>query len=336
LANEHDRLNIVEREHVKFFVEIFGRNKDLYSLLKQNLVPNTLYSDEENYQYLPEQTLKNLVMSLAKNKTDIEFCSHVWSGCKDIYIPRLVSRITQLDTVKDALDQFCAQLKTASNDVNFYTQFKGNRWWFVRDKKGINEDWFKHAEMFSVIFMSQLLKSLTNNKWQVTEVSLRCAEDSSFKSIPELKGAIFYTHRPVTALQISDKLMSAPAFSDYSGQPLLPLPANDLPLNSTFLSSFKIAIRPYLSMGKLPITLAAKITNLNVRTLQRRLAKYGAVYSEIVEELIMEQVLDLLKNKSIPITAIALKFGYSDTPHFTRAFKRQTKFTPSQYRRLYF
>lgn len=336
MATKNDRLSIVEREHVKFFVELFGRNKDLYSLLKQNLIPNTLYNDEEHYQYLPEQTLKNLVMSLAKNKTDIEFCSLIWSGCKDIYIPRLVSRITELDTVKDALAQFCVQLQKESNDVNFYTQYKFNRWWFARAKKGVNEDWFKYGEIFSVIFMSQLLKALTNNKWQVTEVSLRCSEDTGFKSIPELKGATFYTERPVTALHITDELMHSPAYSDYHEYPVFPLPVNELPLNDTFVSSFKIAIRPYLSMGKLPITLAAKITNLNVRTLQRRLAKYGAVYSDIVEELMMEQVLELLENKSVPITAIALKFGYSDTPHFTRAFKRLTKLTPSQYRRLYF
>jgi AraC-like DNA-binding protein len=89
-------------------------------------------------------------------------------------------------------------------------------------------------------------------------------------------------------------------------------------------------------MGKLPISLAAEITNLNVRTLQRRLAKYDMVYSDIIEEIMMSKVLKLLENKNIPITAIAMKFGYSDTSHFIRAFKRHTSLTPSQYRQRHF
>lgn len=44
----------------------------------------------------------------------------------------------------------------------------------------------------------------------------------------------------------------------------------------SFVSSFQLAINPYLSVGKLPISLASEILNINVRTIQRRFGKRGS------------------------------------------------------------
>jgi AraC-like DNA-binding protein len=329
-----DTISLVQRDNVKFFVELFAGSKKLYPLLKKNLVPNTLYNEQEDYQYLPEQTLKNLITTLAMHKSDSEFNLLLWSACKDIYVPRFIKDLTRGQTLEDTLSEFCQQLVQQSTSANVSIQNKGGRWWLVREKEGVNEPWFKHAEMFAVIFMSQLLKLLTNNEWVADEIALRSADQSSFKSIPELNNALFYTERPVTALSIPDELMCKAATFAKSSDGAVD---DEVTLhNLDFLESFKLAIEPYLSMGKLPISLAAEVTNLNVRTLQRRLAKHDVVYSDIIEEIMMSKVLKLLENKDIPITAIAMKFGYSDTSHFIRAFKRHTSLTPSQYRQRHF
>ena len=67
------------------------------------------------------------------------------------------------------------------------------------------------------------------------------------------------------------------------------------PLPSSFLSAFKLVIKPYLTMGKLPISLASEILNIHVRTIQRRLESEGAVYKTLIEEMVLEQVLELLR-----------------------------------------
>ncbi|GAL09623.1 transcriptional regulator AraC family [Vibrio astriarenae] len=51
--------------------------------------------------------------------------------------------------------------------------------------------------------------------------------------------------------------------------------------------------------------------------------------------MVLEETLKLLHNPEFTITTIASKMGYSDSAHFTRAFKRQMKMTPEQYRHEY-
>ena len=86
-------------------------------------------------------------------------------------------------------------------------------------------------------------------------------------------------------------------------------------------------------MGKLPISLASEILNIHVRTIQRRLESEGAVYKTLIEEMVLEQVLELLKQSDLSVTQVGAKMGYSDSSHFTRAFKRQMNMTPRQYRK---
>ncbi len=57
--------------------------------------------------------------------------------------------------------------------------------------------------------------------------------------------------------------------------PKAPVLESSAPLPSSFLSAFKLVIKPYLTMGKLPISLASEILNMHVRTI-------GAVWSKKV------------------------------------------------------
>jgi AraC-like DNA-binding protein len=50
--------------------------------------------------------------------------------------------------------------------------------------------------------------------------------------------------------------------------------------------------------------------------------------------MLRENAQDLLSRTAEPVTDIALKLGYADMAHFTRAFKRWTGMAPSAYRRL--
>ena len=72
---------------------------------------------------------------------------------------------------------------------------------------------------------------------------------------------------------------------------------------------------------------------MHVRTIQRRLEQEGVVYKTLIEEMVLDQVLELLKQPDLSITQVGAKMGYSDSSHFTRAFKRQMNMTPRQYRK---
>jgi AraC-like DNA-binding protein len=59
----------------------------------------------------------------------------------------------------------------------------------------------------------------------------------------------------------------------------------------------------------------------------------GTSFVRLVEELLLKSSQALLAGTAEPVTGMALKLGYTDTAHFTRAFKRWTGMSPSVYRR---
>ena len=77
---------------------------------------------------------------------------------------------------------------------------------------------------------------------------------------------------------------------------------------------------------------AAKL-GMTRRSLQRRLAERGTTFSRVLDDLLQEQSKRLLATGAMSITEIALRLGYADAAHFSRAFKRWTGAPPIAYRR---
>ena len=55
--------------------------------------------------------------------------------------------------------------------------------------------------------------------------------------------------------------------------------------------------------------------------------------STIVDAVRLRHAKRLLQRPDLPMTEIAFRLGYSDPAHFTRAFRRLAKITPTHYRR---
>ncbi|TNE75789.1 MAG: AraC family transcriptional regulator [Gammaproteobacteria bacterium] len=68
------------------------------------------------------------------------------------------------------------------------------------------------------------------------------------------------------------------------------------------------------------------------RTLKRRLQEEGASFQNLVDQVRLERAGELLKNTGMNLSQIADALGYADAANFTRAFKRWTGQSPSQYR----
>jgi len=65
------------------------------------------------------------------------------------------------------------------------------------------------------------------------------------------------------------------------------------------------------------------------RSLQRLLASEGTSWKEVVDRVHLETALDLMGERSNSLADIAATLGYSEYPHFYRAFQRWTGEPPS-------
>jgi len=100
-----------------------------------------------------------------------------------------------------------------------------------------------------------------------------------------------------------------------------------------FKTALLTVLKGYRSAGWLTIGDVAKLAELSVRTLQRKLAEEGADFSDVVEQVRHELAVDLLENTDVTLTEIAGELGYSTLPNFSRAFKRWTGTSPGEFRR---
>jgi AraC-like DNA-binding protein len=99
-----------------------------------------------------------------------------------------------------------------------------------------------------------------------------------------------------------------------------------------FISLLRMMVQPYLNGGRIEMALAAEMAGISTRTLQRRLQLSGSTFSQIVQEARFELARTRLDDSGMKVIDVAMTVGYDSPQHFTRAFRRFTGVTPSQYR----
>lgn len=324
---KEEQVHIIRTEHVMFFIDLFkGMDVDLLPLLREARIPNTIVQ-QPNYSYLPESTLKNLLCHLGKRLSSDQFGIRVWEMVSLEYVPYYLSKLPVNTTVHEALSRFGQLLEMESSNTKVYIKRAGGAWWFVREKTGADEVWFQYAEIFSVTFMTQLVHQLTAGQYHPKEIGVQSSSVEAFKLLPQLQNVVLYNERPVTAIKIPDSVMMQ--MTKFNVQKSVP--SEPLPKLGRFTQSLKLALKPYFTAGKLPLDVASEVINIHSRTIQRRLKEEETNYKEFSEQILFELIKTELMSSST-IATVAQQFGYSDSAHFTRAFKRYVGITPSQYR----
>ncbi|WP_133192628.1 AraC family transcriptional regulator [Labrenzia sp. 011] len=99
-----------------------------------------------------------------------------------------------------------------------------------------------------------------------------------------------------------------------------------------FVKLLRKMLQPYLSEGRADIAFTAEMAGMSTRSLQRRLKLCGSSYSQILQEACFELACIRLGDPGLKIIDVAMSVGYESPQHFTRAFRRFTGMTPTDYR----
>jgi AraC-like DNA-binding protein len=76
----------------------------------------------------------------------------------------------------------------------------------------------------------------------------------------------------------------------------------------------------------------AKKLYMSESTLQRRLAKEGCRFQELLDQVRYRLALEYLQGTHLPVTQVAVLLGYSSAANFRRSFKRWSGLTPAEIR----
>jgi len=91
-------------------------------------------------------------------------------------------------------------------------------------------------------------------------------------------------------------------------------------------------VRAAVEAGAQDLPAVAKQLRMSTRTVKRRLAERGTTFREVVDDLRRQRALLLIEDRGLTLDDIAGRLGYTETPNFTRAFRRWTGTTPAAYR----
>lgn len=98
------------------------------------------------------------------------------------------------------------------------------------------------------------------------------------------------------------------------------------------LDAIKRFISRNLANQDCSVESCAKNLNMSGRTLQRHLSKHNLTFSILIDSIRQKRSVELVKDPSTDLTYIAHILGFSEQSSFSRAFKRWTGLTPSDFR----
>ena len=94
------------------------------------------------------------------------------------------------------------------------------------------------------------------------------------------------------------------------------------------------AIEPMLGEGNVSIDRVARRLGMSRQTLYRRLKAEGTTFEEVLEAKRRQLAIRYLAVDRIAVKAAAYRLGFSDPAAFSRAFKRWTGSSPSDFREV--
>jgi AraC-like DNA-binding protein len=110
----------------------------------------------------------------------------------------------------------------------------------------------------------------------------------------------------------------------------------NIPAKSTRLLSLRLRRLLMRYYGAFPsMDTAASDLGMSPRTLSRRLAEDGTTYQQVLDTLREKLAKEYFSRGGRSVTQIALKLGYTDSSNFSKAFKRWTKLSPSDYMEIH-
>lgn len=191
-----------------------------------------------------------------------------------------------------------------------------------------------HNELLGLSYMIDVVRCHAGCSWAPNVVLTTSPRGTPKGALEQIFHANVSAGQAVPAIEFDSNLLAGESrrpsepfrVDGRYEEPALPAEQDEL---ATVVAVTELA----LCEGYPRIDWVASKLGMTRRTLQRRISDNDTTFAGIVEELLRKTAQDLLAGTNESITGVALKLGYADSAHFTRAFTRWTGASPSAYRR---
>ncbi len=183
--------------------------------------------------------------------------------------------------------------------------------------------------------MAQFGSKMSDNDWGMIKLDLACTEDPSILTLLEKDSDSCIFNSPSNRFRIPINTTQEPfPFANIDAQNMALTQINQLRQELQSARTLSAQITQMLSSaGNNFPTMESIADTLNVtsRTLQRRLSAEDTNFRELLNTVKIERAIYYMMKKNQPPKQVAYLVGFKDASSFTKAFKRYTGKTPSDY-----
>lgn len=188
----------------------------------------------------------------------------------------------------------------------------------------------KYAQWIQNIFPIYIIREFAGPDWMPTAIAFEASyapnpmARSSWPGVRLLSGQnAAWISLPITLLSLPNRsTVAAPPAQDH----------DECASAYDIIGLLKLMLPAYLEQGTTALADIAEIAGVTTRTLQRRLARTGLTYSDVLDAVRYEHASKLLRDTDCRIIDVAFSSGYSDPAHFSRSFRRVAGVAPRQFR----
>lgn len=185
-------------------------------------------------------------------------------------------------------------------------------------------------ELLGVSYLIDGIRHYAGSRWSPMLIRSTCVGAEQARALERIFEAPVLHDAPVSSVEFDVALLAATGkrerSPDFDTEPTIP-PAPGIREDVAALSAIA------LLEGHPKIDWVAQKLDTSRRSLQRSLEAEGCSFSDVLDGLLKERAILLLRSTDRSVTDIALRLGYSDAAHFSRAFRRWTGTTPLRYRK---
>lgn len=244
--------------------------------------------------------------------------------------------LLSVPTLYQAITTFCETARAELSNVDFHIKREpGGKVWFCRAPMEGSEDEVRQIESYLIGMMVQVIRWAAGPNWRPTELRLQSPDAKSFQDVRLVRDTNIRTGCRHLALGVPPNLIHSKLLhgADLSkGGQGAPGPTPAFEGEIDFKTSIKEVIRTHVRADRLKIVDVARSLDMSARTLQRHLLDSGSTFSQLLDMARIETAMVLLEDANLKISDVAREIGYSERPHFSRAFRRITGTTPRQFR----
>jgi AraC-like DNA-binding protein len=299
-------------------------------------LPSNALEDLNNY--IPSHRYYDFLINMAHSQGIPNLGFHVGQRFgANTADPHLTEMLRQAPSIYQGLTKASEFVnKTVSNcQLGLVTPADGRYTYFYHSPScNVRNPVIQQIGWFGVMSLLGMVRACLGPHWQPDEIGLMTGHIPCHEIRDQFPDTHIKLLQPYSYIRLDTAILAQVplqpnAAADVSSQLII----NGLPKD--FHGSLSKVLHSYIHESDLNIEFAASLCDMSKRSLQRKLAASGTHYSELVDSVRFESACNMLHDPDVKITDIAHTLGYSDTSHFSRAFRRIAGISPRQYRRHY-